>query len=69
MTTEQLKALEDRIEADFRAEQVEKMKEALRAVEEASKLRYRTSNVWNVVPARSQESKHEDDARGHKPNF
>ena len=56
MTTEQLKALEDRIEADFRAEQVEKMKEALKAVEEASKLRYRTSNVWNVVPARSRAS-------------
>ena len=53
MTNEQLVALEARIEAEYRAEQVEKMKEALRAVEEASKLRYRTSNVWNVVPARS----------------
>lgn len=50
MTNEQLVALEARIEAEYRAEQIERMKDAIRAVEQASTQRYRTSSVWGVVP-------------------
>lgn len=49
MTDKQLADLESRIEAAYRIEQIERMKDALRAVEQASTQRYRTSSVWGVA--------------------
>ena len=50
MTDKQLVALEARAEAEHRAEQARRIQDAMKAVDEVSTQRYRTSSVWGVVP-------------------
>lgn len=49
MTAKQLAALEARIEAEYRAEQARRMQQAMKAVDEVSKQRIRTSMTYGVV--------------------